>query len=108
MKSFALFKIPLILSGISAVLLLAPACKAQSEIAPDHFDGTDSWATQNLKDAQVKSLQPLVPLQTTDQRRGSRDTLKSAMKPTPLMPARKRARDILARRRAAAFLSKQQ
>ena len=25
-------------------MLLAPACKAQSEISPDHFDGTESWA----------------------------------------------------------------
>ena len=43
MKPFSLLKIPMILVGFGAVLLLAPACKAQSEVSPDHFDGTDSW-----------------------------------------------------------------
>jgi len=39
-----LFKSALVAFGIGAALLLTPACKAQSEISPDHFDGTDSWA----------------------------------------------------------------
>jgi hypothetical protein len=43
-KSFVLFKLALATFGIGAALLLTPACKAQSEISPDHFDGTDSWA----------------------------------------------------------------
>jgi hypothetical protein len=37
-------RLPLLLLGIGAALLLTPPCKAQSEISPDHFDGTDSWA----------------------------------------------------------------
>lgn len=28
----------------AATAFLAPRCKAQSEVNPDHFDGTDSWA----------------------------------------------------------------
>lgn len=44
MKHFVLLKLSVLLLGIGAVLLLAPASKAQSEISPDHFDGTDSWA----------------------------------------------------------------
>lgn len=43
-KPFVLFKLTLVAFGIGAALLLTPACKAQSEISPDHFDGTDSWA----------------------------------------------------------------
>ena len=43
-KPLVLFKLALLAFGIGAALLLTPACKAQSEISPDHFDGTDSWA----------------------------------------------------------------
>lgn len=43
MKSFIMWKMPILLGGLGVALLLSPACKAQSEIAPDHFDGTDSW-----------------------------------------------------------------
>ena len=31
--------------ALMGAIFVAPACKAQSEINPDHFDGTDSWAT---------------------------------------------------------------
>ncbi len=43
MKPFSLLKIPVLLAGFGALLFFTPACKAQSEISPDHFDGTDSW-----------------------------------------------------------------
>ena len=43
-KPFVFVKLTLVAFGIGATLLLTPACKAQSEISPDHFDGTDSWA----------------------------------------------------------------
>jgi hypothetical protein len=42
MKPFNLLKIPIVLVGLGAMALFAPACKAQ-EVSPDHFDGTDSW-----------------------------------------------------------------
>ena len=29
---------------LGSALILAPQSRAQSEVAPDHFDGTDSWA----------------------------------------------------------------
>lgn len=45
MKRFILLKLSVVLFGIGAAVVLTPACKAQSEISPDHFDGTDSWAT---------------------------------------------------------------
>jgi len=43
-KHFIVLKLPLRVLGIGAALLFTPACKAQSEVSPDHFDGTDSWA----------------------------------------------------------------
>ena len=44
MKGFILLKLSVLLLGVGGALLLSPACRAQSEISPDHFDGTDSWA----------------------------------------------------------------
>jgi hypothetical protein len=43
MKPFSFLKIPALLVGFGALLLFAPTCKAQSEVSPDHFDGTDPW-----------------------------------------------------------------
>ena len=45
MKRFVLLKLAVLTFGVGAALILTPSCKAQSEISPDHFDGTDSWAT---------------------------------------------------------------
>lgn len=42
-KLFSLLKIPMMFFGLGAALVLTPACRAQSEINPDHFDGADSW-----------------------------------------------------------------
>jgi hypothetical protein len=39
-----MLKIPVTLLDLGAVMLLAPMCKAQSEVAPDHFDGSEPWA----------------------------------------------------------------
>lgn len=39
MKSFGMWKIPVMLLGLAAAVTLAPDCKAQ-EVSPDHFTGT--------------------------------------------------------------------
>jgi len=44
-KHFILLRLSVLVLGTAAALLVTPACKAQSEVSPDHFDGTDSWAT---------------------------------------------------------------
>jgi hypothetical protein len=44
MKFLSAMKIGMFLLGLGAALALAPQSRAQSEVAPDHFDGTDSWA----------------------------------------------------------------
>ena len=43
MKPLSLLKIPMKLVSLGAIALFAPSCKAQSEVSPDHFDGTDPW-----------------------------------------------------------------
>jgi len=43
-KRFIFLKLSALLFGIGVALFLTPACHAQSEVSPDHFDGTDSWA----------------------------------------------------------------
>jgi hypothetical protein len=43
MKSFSLLKMAVTLLGFGVVLTFTPSCRAQSEINPDHFDGSDSW-----------------------------------------------------------------
>ena len=54
MKHSILLRLTFLLSGVACALVLTPACRAQSEISPDHFDGTDSWA----KDARPVHAQP--------------------------------------------------
>ncbi len=44
MKPFIFLKLPLVILALGGALILVPQARAQSEIAPDHFDGTDSWA----------------------------------------------------------------
>ena len=44
MKHFTLLKLSVLVLGAAAAMVLTPACKAQSEVSPDHFEGTDSWA----------------------------------------------------------------
>ena len=42
MKPFVILKLPILLCGLGAALLLSPGCKAQSEIDPDHFEGANT------------------------------------------------------------------
>ena len=44
MKPSTLLRMTLGLAGLTAALVLAPASRAQADVAPDHFDGTDPWA----------------------------------------------------------------
>jgi hypothetical protein len=78
MKAFAPFKLPLILGGLVAALAFSPACKAQSEISPDHFDGTDSWVAHAI--APAKSHGKLVARQLNDQMAPSSSALRLAGK----------------------------
>ncbi len=78
MKPFAMFRIPVLLLGLGAALVLSPVCKAQSEIAPDHFDGTDPWEAAARKAAAPKVKQPPAALQAQNRKADSRATLELA------------------------------
>lgn len=43
MKILSGLRVCMPLLGLGAFLALAPQCRAQAEISPDHFDGTDPW-----------------------------------------------------------------
>ncbi len=70
MKSFSLLRLPVLLAGFGALLLFSPACKAQSEVNPDHFDGTDTWevAARKPVTAQGKVAQKSGALQAQSQK----------------------------------------
>ena len=55
MKLFSLLKIPTIVLGFGALVFFAPTCKAQSEVSPDHFDGTDPWEIAARKPVAAKA-----------------------------------------------------
>lgn len=73
MKSFSLLKLPILLAGLGTLLLFSPACKAQSEVNPDHFDGTDAWeaAARKPVNSQVKATQKSGAFQAKSQKAGS-------------------------------------
>ena len=54
-KPFRLLKIPMVLVGVGALVIFAPSCKAQSEVSPDHFDGTDTWEVAARKPIATKA-----------------------------------------------------
>ena len=68
MKSFISLKTCVVLCGMGAALLFAPGSKAQSEVSPDHFDGTDSWAAAHSQAAKPKQTPANVTLQAKAQK----------------------------------------
>src|SRR5437660_10652795 len=52
-KPFSLLKMRMVLVGFGPLVIFARSCKAQSEVSPDHFDGTDAW--------EVAARKPLAP-----------------------------------------------
>jgi len=68
MRPFIISKLSIILLCLGGTLLLSPQSRAQSDIAPDHFDGTDSWAAAaaaKAPAAQTKSHSAPVILQAS-------------------------------------------
>jgi len=54
MRSFGMLRISMIVLGFAAAMFIAPQCRAQFEIDPDHFDGTDSWQAAVLAKVHVR------------------------------------------------------
>lgn len=80
MKPYGLLKIPVLLLGFGALLLFAPTCKAQSEVSPDHFDGTDPWeiAARKQVAANAKSAAEHRSYQAQNKKAGSGASMKLA------------------------------
>ena len=95
MKPSTLLRMTLGLAGLTAALILPPASRAQADVAPDHFDGTDPWAAaaavpapkaksnttvQSTKPAPA-SLQPVAARTAVGSRRDA-DKKRKASQPT--------------------------
>jgi hypothetical protein len=68
MKPFTFYKLPIVLLCLGGALVLAPQSRAQSEIAPDHYDGTDSWAAAASAKAPAQKAKPQPALATSQAR----------------------------------------
>lgn len=97
-------KLPLLLLGIGAALLLTPACKAQSEISPDHFDGTDSWAAaaQKVHAPAQKQVVAKASLQAKSQKTPQGSAIQLAAAREVSKPVRPDATALDRKRKAAA------
>lgn len=96
MKSFTFYKLPIIVLFLGGAIALAPQSRAQSEIAPDHFDGTDFWAAASAKASAQKTNQHSAPVISQT---GSNKSAVPALQPVA-------ARSVTAPRRSDAILTK--
>jgi hypothetical protein len=105
MKFFRMLNIPVMLLGFGAAMILAPACKAQSEVAPDHFDGSEPWAASQpvpQKVSPAKSRQTPSASQARTQQTNSPATLQLASKRDSSAPAQPASGAIDDKRKASA------
>lgn len=104
MKSFVLWKLPLMVVGLGAALLVTSACKAQSEINPDHFDGTDSWQTavaHPVASPKPNQAKALVQTQAQNKKPVSGASVQLAATRQGLQPARSNAIALQDKRKTA-------
>ena len=90
MKPFGLLRLAVVSCGLCALFAFPSACKAQSEVNPDHFDGTDSWEASAQKShlAKPKPAQVRTALQSNPQKPGTTATMQLAVTRELSMPAR--------------------
>ena len=93
MKRFVLLKLAVLTFGVGAALVLTPSCKAQSEINPDHFDGTDSWDTTARPVHRQQQKQPVAKpsLQAKIQKKAEGSAFQLAAAREVTKPARSEA-----------------
>jgi hypothetical protein len=108
MKSFSLLKLPVLLLGFGAVLVFSPVCRAQSEIAPDHFDGTDPWETAAHRVVTPKTLQTSAVVQAQNRKAESHSAVQLAAVSEPSQAARQDTVAIQDKRQTAARKPKKQ
>ena len=57
MKPFGLLRLAVVSCGLCALFCFPSPCKAQSDVSPDHFDGTDPWESAAQKAHPAKPAQ---------------------------------------------------
>ena len=104
MKHPILSKLTVLFFGVAAALVLTPSCRAQSEISPDHFDGTDSWATAARRAPALPYKQPSTKpsLQAKSQKELNRPAFQLAAAREVTKPASREAAAIDRKRKPAA------
>jgi hypothetical protein len=93
MKSFGMFKLPMILVGLGAAIVLSPACKAQ-EVSPDHFTATgvqDVYEGASGKTVAPKPHEKPPATQTRTSQSNSSATLRPVAKRTPVAATQPKA-----------------
>jgi hypothetical protein len=92
-KYLTSLKLPLLLVVAGVVLLFAPSCKAQSEVSPDHFDGTDSWAAaaQTQHSPKLKQASANSKVQPQTRKNSQSSSLQLAASREVVKPAPKQA-----------------
>lgn len=90
MKPFGLLRLAIASCGLCALFAFPAACKAQSEVNPEHFDGTDSWEVAAHKShlAKPQPAQVLNALQSNPRKPGTTATMQLAATRELSMPAR--------------------
>jgi len=104
MKPFGMLKIPMILVGLGAALVLSPACKAQ-EVSPDHFTDTGvqdvyNAAPSTAPAAKLKKKAPATQQHT--HQTSSSAALQPVAKRTPVSATQPGARAVADNKRKSA------
>lgn len=89
MKSFGMLKLPILLAGIGAALLLSPSCKAQ-EVSNDHFldSGVQNvYDGASAKQAAKPAQKPASAQVSAHHKSNSSATLQASAQRAPVLSA---------------------
>jgi hypothetical protein len=88
MKPFGLLRLAVVSCGLCALFCFPSPCSAQSEVNPDHFDGTDTWESTAQKSHPAKPAQVRTALQSSPKKSGTTATMQLAATREFSAPAR--------------------
>jgi hypothetical protein len=98
MKPFGMLKLPMILVGLGAALVLSPALKAQ-EVSPDHFTDTGVQDVYEGAPGKVASPKMLRTSHANTHQTNSPATLRPVGKRTPVSAAQSATPSVADRRK---------
>ena len=110
MKSFGMWKLPMIYVGLGAALAFSPACKAQ-EASPDHFTDTgvqDVYEPGSAKAATPKPKQNQSAAQARSSQTNASATLQPVAKRTPISATQPGPKAVADKRKSVAATPKKQ